>query len=78
MKVKLSLLRPGNELVDLVITAEPTSPISELARELHNAVPNRTGPAIAEGPTALVAPDGQFLALATDDAGVARYSAVFA
>lgn len=36
------------------------------------------GPAIAEGPTALVAPDGQFLALATDDAGVARYSAVFA
>ena len=32
----------------------------------------------AEGPTALVAPDGQFLALATDDAGVARYSAVFA
>jgi tRNA pseudouridine55 synthase len=36
------------------------------------------GPAMAEGPTALVAPDGQFLALATDDAGVARYSAVFA
>lgn len=36
------------------------------------------GPATAEGPTALVAPDGQFLALATDDAGVARYSAVFA
>jgi tRNA pseudouridine55 synthase len=36
------------------------------------------GPAIAEGPTALVAPDGQFLALATDDAGVARYAAVFA
>ena len=32
----------------------------------------------ADGPTALVAPDGQFLALATDDAGVARYSAVFA
>lgn len=48
MKVKLSLLRPGNELVDLVITAEPTTPISELARELHNADPNRTGPAIAE------------------------------
>ncbi len=36
------------------------------------------GPAIADGPTALVAPDGQFLALATDDAGIARYSAVFA
>ena len=36
------------------------------------------GPAMADGPTALVAPDGQFLALATDDAGVARYSAVFA
>lgn len=49
MKVKLSLLRPGNELVDLVITAEPTTPISELARELYNADPNRTGPTIAEG-----------------------------
>jgi tRNA pseudouridine55 synthase len=36
------------------------------------------GPAGVEGPTALVAPDGRFLALATDDAGVARYSAVFA
>lgn len=36
------------------------------------------GPPMADGPTALVAPDGQFLALATDDAGVARYAAVFA
>lgn len=37
-----------------------------------------TGPGEVEGPVALVAPDGQFLALATDDAGTARYLAVFA
>ena len=37
-----------------------------------------TGPALADGPAALVSPDGAFLALATDDAGTARYVAVFA
>lgn len=37
-----------------------------------------TGPATGEGPVALLSPDGQFLALATDDAGTARYLAVFA
>ena len=36
------------------------------------------GPAEADGPIALVSPEGQFLALATDDAGTARYLAVFA
>jgi tRNA pseudouridine55 synthase len=36
------------------------------------------GPADADGPVALVSPEGQFLALATDDAGTARYLAVFA
>jgi tRNA pseudouridine55 synthase len=37
-----------------------------------------TGPVEADGPVALVSPDGQFLALAADDAGTARYLAVFA
>ena len=37
-----------------------------------------TGPAGDTGPVALVTEDGQFLALATDDAGTARYVAVFA
>ncbi len=37
-----------------------------------------TGPDGAAGPVALIAEDGQFLALATDDAGTARYLAVFA
>ena len=36
------------------------------------------GPTDAAGPVALVSGDGQFLALATDDAGTARYVAVFA
>lgn len=36
------------------------------------------GPAGSDGPVALVSPDGHFLALATDDAGTARYVAVFA
>jgi tRNA pseudouridine55 synthase len=37
-----------------------------------------TGPPSNAGPVALVSEDGQFLALATDDAGTARYLAVFA
>ena len=37
-----------------------------------------TGPEEVDGPVALVSPDGQFLALAADDAGTARYLAVFA
>jgi tRNA pseudouridine55 synthase len=37
-----------------------------------------TGPLAGDDPTALISPDGQFLALATDDAGTARYLAVFA
>jgi tRNA pseudouridine55 synthase len=37
-----------------------------------------SGPTAADGPVALVSADGQFLALATDDAGTARYVAVFA
>jgi tRNA pseudouridine55 synthase len=37
-----------------------------------------SGPAATAEPVALVSPDGQFLALATDEAGTARYLAVFA
>lgn len=36
------------------------------------------GPTGVEGPVAVMAPDGAFLALAEDDAGLARYTAVFA
>lgn len=37
-----------------------------------------SGPTRADGPVALVSAEGQFMALATDDAGTARYLAVFA
>jgi tRNA pseudouridine55 synthase len=37
-----------------------------------------TGPADVAGPVALLSRTGEFLALATDDAGLARYVAVFA
>jgi tRNA pseudouridine55 synthase len=37
-----------------------------------------TGPLGVNGPVALVSPTGEFLALAHDDAGTARYAAVFA
>ena len=37
-----------------------------------------TGPADVDGPVALLSGAGEFLALATDDAGTARYVAVFA
>lgn len=43
MKIKLTLVRPGNDAVDLAITAEPTSSVADIARELHNADPKRTG-----------------------------------
>ncbi len=41
MKIKLTLVRPGNDAVDLSITAEPTSSVADIARELHNADPKR-------------------------------------
>jgi tRNA pseudouridine55 synthase len=37
-----------------------------------------TGPDVVEGPVAVVDASGEFLALASDDAGTARYAAVFA
>ncbi len=43
MKIKLTLVRAGGNPVDLVITAEPTASIAELARELNNADPLRAG-----------------------------------
>ncbi|MCU1578466.1 MAG: hypothetical protein JWP19_670 [Rhodoglobus sp.] len=43
MKIKLTLVRPGNDAVDLSITAEPTSSVADIARELYNADPKRTG-----------------------------------
>lgn len=48
MKIKLTLVRPGNDAVDLSITAEPTSSVADIARELHNADPKRTAAAHTE------------------------------
>lgn len=42
MKIKLTLVRPGNELVDIAITAEPSTTVADIARELHNSDPRRT------------------------------------
>lgn len=48
MKLKLTFVRPGNDAVDLSITAEPTSSIGDIARELHNADPKNSGAVPAE------------------------------
>ena len=44
MKIKLTLARPGSSMVDLAVTAEQTSSIADIARELFNADPTRTSP----------------------------------
>ena len=49
MKLKLTLVRPGNDSVDLTVTAEPTTAVSEIARELYNADPSRRGEVDREG-----------------------------
>jgi S-DNA-T family DNA segregation ATPase FtsK/SpoIIIE len=41
MKIKLTLVRPGGDLADLSVTAEPASLIGDVARELNNADPQR-------------------------------------
>lgn len=41
MKLKLTLNRPGGDAVDLAVTAEQTSSVADVARELHNADPLR-------------------------------------
>ncbi|GGA63891.1 cell division protein FtsK [Pseudoclavibacter endophyticus] len=41
MKLKLTLVRPGGQAVDLTATAEPTTPIADLAREIYNTDPKR-------------------------------------
>ena len=46
-------------------------------RSLLIASAGHPGPS-SVGPVAIMGPDGQFLALAEDDAGRARYLAVFA
>src|SRR5690554_4613625 len=46
MKLKLTLVRPGNDAVDVTVTAEPTSAIGDIARELHNADPKRSDAAL--------------------------------
>lgn len=43
MKISLTLVRPGNQMVDLTVTAEPTTPIVDIAREIYNADPERQG-----------------------------------
>lgn len=43
MKVNLTLIRPGNTTVDLTLTAEPTTPIVDIARAIYNADPQRPG-----------------------------------
>lgn len=49
MKIKLTLVRSGGTSVDLATIAEPTSSISDIARELHNADPQRSGPTVGAG-----------------------------
>ncbi len=43
MKIKLTLVRPGGTTVDVTVTAEPTTPIGDLARELSVADPKASG-----------------------------------
>ena len=41
MKLKLTLVRPGGQAVDLSVTAEPSTPIVDIAREIYNTDPSR-------------------------------------
>lgn len=41
MKLKLTLVRPGGQAVDLTATAEPATPVMDLAREIYNTDPKR-------------------------------------
>jgi DNA segregation ATPase FtsK/SpoIIIE, S-DNA-T family len=53
MKVKLTLVRPGSSVVDLTLTAEPTTTVGDIARELANADPARTGETFPAGSVTL-------------------------
>jgi S-DNA-T family DNA segregation ATPase FtsK/SpoIIIE len=53
MKLKLTLVRPGSSVADLTVTAEPTSTVGDLARELANADPIRTGDVFPVGSVTL-------------------------
>jgi S-DNA-T family DNA segregation ATPase FtsK/SpoIIIE len=48
VKIKLTLVRPGEDRVDLAVIAEPTTTIADIARELHNADPKRSGEVLTE------------------------------
>ena len=41
MKIRLTLVRPGGNAVDLTVTAEPSTPIVDVAREIYNTDPTR-------------------------------------
>lgn len=43
MKLKLTLVRPGSETVDLSITAESTTPLADIAREISRSDPKHSG-----------------------------------
>ena len=47
MKLKLTLVRPGPKTVDVSVTAEPTTPVADIAREIFNADPTRQSAPIA-------------------------------
>lgn len=49
MRIRMTLVRPGGNAVDLSITAEPTSTVADVARELHNADPMRAVPVLGPG-----------------------------
>lgn len=54
MKIKLTLVRSGGERVDLAVTAEPSTTVADIARELHNSDPMRTAAPLSVGaPTTL-------------------------
>jgi S-DNA-T family DNA segregation ATPase FtsK/SpoIIIE len=43
MKLKLTLVRPGGSSADLAMTTEPTTSVTDIARELANADPTGSG-----------------------------------
>jgi S-DNA-T family DNA segregation ATPase FtsK/SpoIIIE len=49
MRLKITLVRPGSSVTDLTVTAEPTTTVGELARELANADPTRAGEVFPAG-----------------------------
>lgn len=71
MKINLTLVRSGGEQTDLTVTAEPTTPIVDIARAVYDADPERPGEPLSNADRISlrlhrIAPDGSGTAQVLD------------